>query len=214
MPLECIIFAQIQFVTPNTTRLTSAHFQSDISTSNHNGSKNRRSAQIESENSPADHIGSENRTSAQTRSDFLTPGRLGLQNLAFVQFGSKNSTSDQIGLLVTTSAQSAEMAIFGGVQNGPKLSVSVYSGSRKSPNCPVWTTLVQQSPQKSVDCLFRSIRDQRGLFQPILLQLREFEGREGGGGIRLFVVQNAEGLAQAVREREPAMPEAGSEGPA
>ena len=173
MPLECIFFAQIQFVTPKIKRLTSAYFQSDIFTSKHNDPQNRTSAQS----------------------------------------GSKNSISDQTGSLGTTSAQTAKMAIFGAVQNGPKLSVSVYSGLRKSPNCPVWATQVQRSPIKSLGCLFRSAWDHRGLFQPTSLQLREFEGREDGGGIRLFVVQNAEGLAQAGRKRKPAMPVAGIEVP-
>ena len=213
MPLECIFFAQIQFVTPKITRLTSAYFQSDIFTSDRNGSENRRSAQIEPENSPADHIGPENRTFAQTGSDIITLGFLGLQNRTSAESGSKNSTSNQIGLLVTTSAPSSKMAIFGAVQNGLLLPVTVYSGLRKSPDCPVWSTLVQQSPFRPLGCLFRSIRDQRGLFQPTSLQLREFEGREGGGGIRLFAMQNAGGLAQAGREREPAMPVAGSEVP-
>ena len=173
MPLECIFFAQIQFVTPKITRLTSAHFQSDIFTSKQNGAQNRTSAQS----------------------------------------GSKNSTSNQISLLVTTSAQTARTAIFGAVQNGPKLSVSVYSGLQKRADCPVWATPVQQSPIRSLDCLLRSIRDHRGLFRPTLPQLREFEGREGGGGIRLFAMQNAGGLAQAGHEREPAMPVAGIEVP-
>ena len=174
MPLECIFFAQIQFVTPKITRLTSAYFQSDIFTSKHNGPQNRTSAQS----------------------------------------GSKNSTSDQIGSLVTTSAQSAKIATLGAVLNGLLLSVSVYSGLRKSLDRPVWSTQVQQSLHKSGGCLFRSIRDQRGLFQPTSPQLREFEGREGGGGIRLFAMQNAGGLAQAGREREPAMPVASIEVPA
>ena len=173
MPLECIIFAQIQFVTPKITRLTSVYFQSDIFTSKHNNPQNCTSAQS----------------------------------------STKNSTSNQIGLLVTTSAQSAKMAIFGAVQNGLLLPVTAYSGRRKSPNCPVWATLVQRSLHKSGGCLFRSVRDNRGLFQPTSLQLREFEGREGGGGIRLFAMQNAGGLAQAGREREPAIPVAGNEVP-
>ena len=174
MPLECIFFAQIQFVTPKITRLTSAYFHSDIFTSKQNGAQNRTSAQS----------------------------------------GSKNSTSNQISLLVTTSAQTARTAIFGAVQNGLLLPVTVYSGLRKSLNCPVWTTQVQQSPMGSLGCLFRSVRDHRSLFQPTSLHLREFEGREGGGGIRLFAMQNAGGLAQAVRERKPAMPVVGREVPA
>ena len=173
MPLECIFFAQIQFVMPQITRLTSAHFHSDIFTSKHNDPQNRRSAQS----------------------------------------GSKISTSNQIGLLVTISTQSAKMVIFGAVQNGLLLPVTAYSGLRNSLNCPVWTTQVQRSLHKSGGCLFRPVRDHRGLFQPTSRLLKEFEGRESGGGIRLFAMQNAGGLAQAGRKREPAMPVAGIEVP-
>mgnify|MGYP000182348407 CR=1 FL=1 len=218
MPLECIIFAQIQFLTPKTTRPTYAQFQSDFCTSNRNSAEKREYTQRptatgDSTHDPArarsfprkqivrEHLAQKCAVSPlrnlHSRSDIFTPARSGADFCRSVQIGPDISTYSQ------WAEKSIVAALIDAVQIGPEMSTLVCSGLWESLNCPDLPTADQSG------LLNRS----NGPLKSTCRYSCQFEGREGGGGIRLFVVQKSEGLAQAVREREPAVPVAGSEVP-
>jgi len=128
-----------------------------------------------------------------SRSDIFTPARSGADFYRSAQTGSDIATSDQM------AKKSILAVVLDTALIGPEMSTPVCSSLRESLNCPDLPTLVQSRPLKSSTCPLK----------PTCRYSSHFEGREGGGGIRLFAMQIAEGLAQAVREREPAVPVAG-----